>query len=211
MIKSKYTSAITDYRNRWWELAPGCVAAYQPKGADSYQQSLINLANPGVGDAYTAGADPGWDSGNGWTFNGSQHLKSVNDTVCVLIRFVSTHTAAERMLWGVTGARDCYINRYSATQYAINNGESSRKLFDSALTEGVVGYSGAIPYMNGTALGSGLTSSAYAYPCGIGACLRTSGAVYGSRWIGSIQAIAAYNIAMPVEQVVSLTAAMNAL
>lgn len=60
----------------WWEVAGRtCVAAYQPKGAASYAASLVNLANPGTYDA-TEGVAPTWDAATGWTFNGTQYLKT---------------------------------------------------------------------------------------------------------------------------------------
>ncbi len=72
MIKSKYTSAITD--NPWWlagGIAPAnCVVAYQPKGASSLSASYINLATPGLNDV-VVGTEPAWDSVNGWKGDGS--------------------------------------------------------------------------------------------------------------------------------------------
>lgn len=53
----------------WWSVSgKTCIAAYQPKGAPSYAESLTNLANPGTYDA-AEGDAPTWDTGVGWTFD----------------------------------------------------------------------------------------------------------------------------------------------
>lgn len=53
----------------------GCVAAYQAKGASSYAESKVNLANPGTYDLIDGLAYPTWDSVNGWAADGtSQYL-----------------------------------------------------------------------------------------------------------------------------------------
>lgn len=63
----------------WW-LAGGInpanvVAVYQPMGAPTYNDSLINLANPGTYNAY-AGSAPAWDTGTGWDGTGNKYLKT---------------------------------------------------------------------------------------------------------------------------------------
>ena len=199
----------------WWDLngtITSCVAAYQPKGAASYAASLTDLSGNSNDATEVSGSEPGWGASTGWTFNGSQHLKSVNDTVCVFIRMAFTGTKSnENKLWGVTGAADCYIGTLDAISWAICNYESSRKTFNTTVTSGVIGYSGSIPYVDGSAIGSGLGSGGYAYPCGIGTCLTKAGAVYTARWVGSIQAIGVYNAVLDSTQVGNLSTAMAAL
>jgi hypothetical protein len=51
----------------------GIVAAYAAKGAASYEESKINLSNPGVFDC-TDGVAPGWDTTKGWKLTGTEYL-----------------------------------------------------------------------------------------------------------------------------------------
>ena len=79
-MRSRYIAAVQD--KPWW-LAGGipasaCVAAYQPKGASSYEASKVNLANPGVYNAVDGAAYPTWNVSTGWTGNGvDQYLLTV--------------------------------------------------------------------------------------------------------------------------------------
>src|SRR4030042_426783 len=45
-----------------------CIAAYQPKGADSYAASKVNIANPGTYNLSDGAAFPTWAAATGWTF-----------------------------------------------------------------------------------------------------------------------------------------------
>jgi hypothetical protein len=70
-LRRAFKLGIFDGNNRWY-LAGGvpkssCVAAYQPIGASSYANSLINLVNPGTYDAtkYTT-LDVYWRQESGW-------------------------------------------------------------------------------------------------------------------------------------------------
>jgi len=63
----------------WWTIdliSP--LVAYQPYGATSYANSLINLANPGTFDAgqFLTYNEPDWSALNGWEFNGNAILDS---------------------------------------------------------------------------------------------------------------------------------------
>jgi len=64
----------------WWDddaKITCCVAAYQAIGADSYADSLVNLANPGTYNLTAGGGGaPGWDDTNGWNIAGSKYLLS---------------------------------------------------------------------------------------------------------------------------------------
>lgn len=63
-----------------WYLRGGidpsdCVFAHQWKGAASYADAKVNLANPGTYNAY-AGSDPSWSAANGITANGTAWLET---------------------------------------------------------------------------------------------------------------------------------------
>ncbi len=60
----------------WWEVdGQTCVAAYQPIGALSLEDSYINLANPGTYNLVELVA-PVFDTSYGWEFDGTQYLSS---------------------------------------------------------------------------------------------------------------------------------------
>ena len=52
---------------KWWERYDP-VIAYQAFGANSLEESYINLANPGVYDAVPGPVPPSWTRETGWDF-----------------------------------------------------------------------------------------------------------------------------------------------
>jgi hypothetical protein len=73
-----YTQVRVEGRNKWW-LANGVVtgdviAAYEGKGALSYEASKVNLANPGTNDSYDNDTPVDWDTVNGWDFSTNNWL-----------------------------------------------------------------------------------------------------------------------------------------
>lgn len=86
----------------WW-LSGGinpanCVAAYQAKGAASYEASKINLANPGTYSlTVNSGKDPSWNTNTGWTSDATKYLKTgvvPKSGWSMIVRFDSTATDA---------------------------------------------------------------------------------------------------------------------
>ena len=86
-------SVKSEIVNLWWRT-PGLnenqyLVAYQPKGASTFESSLINLVNPGVNDA-ALGVAPAFNTSVGWTFDGAtQFLDTqllVNLTYSMFIR-----------------------------------------------------------------------------------------------------------------------------
>ena len=65
----------------WWHISDidpsWAVGAYQAQWADSYENSKINLANPGVFDLLDGLTPPAWGADLGWTGDGaSAYLKT---------------------------------------------------------------------------------------------------------------------------------------
>ena len=65
-----YVAAARSIANQWWLpsgiVAADVVAAYQPRGADSAADALVNLAAPGTRDATYYTTAIRWDRVKGW-------------------------------------------------------------------------------------------------------------------------------------------------
>lgn len=221
MIKSRYTSAITD--KPWW-LAGGiprsaCVAAYQPVGASDYAASKVNIANPGTYNAEDGAAYPTWEVTTGWTFNGSsQYLNSgvipiLDQTWTAIIRQYATAVANNSVLFSRSGSSldfGIYQNVYTGF-YPHNSKSVSITISSTRNTNSVLAVAGRRGYKDGVLL----TGEIAAYtgtgtqPIYIGAGnLSGSAGIY---WGGRVLSVAFYNITLSSDQVVALTTAMNAL
>lgn len=212
MIKAKYSAAITDARVRWWDLAPNCVAAYQPKGADDYQASKVNLANPGVNNAIE-GTAPTWNSGYGWIFLGtsSQYLITgitPANGYSLIVRYSDGNTGpVSQSLAGYhkTGARFRVDWKDQNARVWASGGYKSQGVFEE---DGVMCVAGQTGYFNGV---SKVTDIA-----------AWTAAADDVIWIGAtnglgryatcyIQAVAIYSGTLTAGEVLDITDAMNAL
>lgn len=218
MIKSKYNASITDKRNEWWNLAPNCIAAYQPKGAKNYEASKTNLANPGTYNAVD-GVAPDFDVVSGWMFNGTDttgHYLTIpykipgvggGKTHSIILRLSNFAGDGARVV-DAGGTNMWHIHpRYT------NNTAYIRGYNSTGITTAFTGTSGVfalVPgngYVNGTALGGYATNENGFVEPRLASGVGTEEA---KRWAGYIQAVALYSVDIS-SYVSSLTTAMNAL
>lgn len=209
-----------------WYLRGGiplanCKAAYAPKGAASYEASLINLANPGTGNA-TAIGSPQWDATNGWKFPDNAgtgmltglNLAGTNKAWSILIRWSNPHVTGTGWLFGaVVDQYNDSIGFYWHTNGVSSLAASSGYKSDLAVAAStIVGIAGNKAYSNGSDIGTISNKNA------INAAL-TDLAIAG-RWNGSTftairqmncQAFVAYDTVLTPAQVSAVTAAMQAL
>lgn len=214
MIKSKYTSAITDYKNRWWELAPNCVAAYQAKGASSYDASKLNLVNSGLYNLAEVGGAVNWDIAIGWS--GFAALSRCLDTGIagvlsqtwsVVIRVSGIIDNNTVMLGAYTsGMNGVYIAYFTATGWQFLRLSGSIDAPGSGAA--TLAISGSDVFVNGVDVGNlSVTTTTVTRSPYIGAQHYTAATQFCK---GSIQAVAFYSTAIPA-QILALSNAMNAL
>lgn len=201
----------------WWLSggisAANCIAAYAAKGAASYAESKINLANPGTYNLTDGVAYPTWDAVNGWNFT-SVTTRILNSTIpfadgwSIIVRghavgsgggsygrFCSNEPAAACMLiipWdGVAGLNV----KYNSTVLTANELNS----------DGTIGITKGAVYRNGLLEGN---------PTG---AINTSSLVFGNlptltrQLNGYIKGAAVYNITLDATQFLTLHTAMMAL
>lgn len=200
----------------WWVVSgKTCVAAYQPKGAASYDASKVNLANPGTYNA-TEGVAPSWAAGTGWTFNGSsQYLTTVvgGNSYSALVRF-SDGTEQSSAIFGETKTttNDTRLNiypYYSGGHIYFRCGGNYDQ--NGYYTFGVLAVTPAAAYANGTSLGSlsGAWTGTTSYTIALGGhCINAS---IDEKWTGKIQAFAIYSDTLSSAEVATVSAAMAAL
>lgn len=78
MDKQKFITFLANQKKQtpfWLQPEYGFVAVYIPIKAVSLATSYINLANPGVNDAF-AGTAPTWNITDGWVFNATSYLRT---------------------------------------------------------------------------------------------------------------------------------------
>jgi len=210
-----------------WYLAGGvaaanCKGAYQPIQAVNLAASKINLANPGINDAF-AGTNPGHDPALGWIFNGTdQYLKTgivpKNDqTWSIIVRYSEYTTGTDSI---------AVIYEDATKQFGLlvadggvgerivgYNGLSGYKILTADI--GVLCCSGNKMYWNGVEI----TAPYGTYPIGIG-----TGEITFDLWIGcthytsainffdgNIQALAIYDKVLSAAEVLAITTEMNIL
>jgi len=208
--------------NPWW-LAGGvsaadCIYAYQPRMASSYANSLVNLNDPGTGNAAEGNA-PDWDKWRGWTFYATNSDYLITPTAArgadfsVIVRFQNAAGNTQFMYgdaswpyeWNLRlrpgpGSDMVWTNDNSYT--AASNGQYS----------GVMALSGYEAWFNsaykGTAsTGSGTQPSNYHY---IGAQNVDNSPDSGMTNV-DILAIAAYDRTLTAIEIAQITKAMEAL
>ena len=209
----------------WWLsggiAAANCVAAYQPKGAASYEASKVNLNSPGTYDAVDGTAYPTWNATNGWMFNQSflQYLTTglipivTSYNWSLMVRYSNADTNTQ-----YTGIAGRYVsNRYFCLlqkEYSLTGFRHGSGTLEAgqSLTSGVSGFCGNQAYQNGTNVGqiSITVGASTTVPMSIGA-LQTGATTWSYYFTGNILALAVYDSTLTPTQVGLLTTAMNAL
>lgn len=215
------------FTNKWW-LVDGiaesaCTAAWQPKGAPSYEASKLDIANRGLYDAYE-GVAPSWDRNNGWKFSGAQYLRtlvSINrtgQTKSLFARFSGhpTGTGYQTIVgsWGGSGTdkgRFWLSPEWGANKACFANGGELQPNVTGGYSAGVIAVIGSDAYLNGVDIGNvitgDITGTTY---LSIGSTYLSTG--YDLFYIGYIQAIAEYSIsAITSAQALGISNAMAAL
>lgn len=211
----------------WWYVAgKTCVAAYQPKGAASLAASYVNLANPGTYDA-APGTAPDWDSGTGWTFNGSTQYLMMTSPISgtgarsIIARFTPNANADQKIVALGNSSLGNFKDFSFTTEYAVRIQAANAIWSVSDTTNQVAAVvapaSGStddiVAYRNGVAISrTSVVDGAYDTSGGafIGVFVG-SGGTRGSYLNGTIQAVAIYNTTLSAAQVAAVSAAMAAL
>ena len=201
----------------WWDLngtLTSCVAAYQAKGAASYEASKVNLVSGGTYDLTAPTADPAFDTSYGWSFTKATKnylvpsgLKpNTNATWSMIVRFSD---GATQMGCISTSYFNFFIN--TETVYIGHGSYAGLATNTPAMTSGVYGLAGRIGYRDGVAeanQASGTTSPSNWQMAVGGLLLHDS---YNNCSTSKIQACAFYNATLTPTQMANLTTAINAL
>lgn len=211
-------------QSNWWSLGgtiTSCVAAYQPKGASSYDNSKINLANPGTHNAVNGTNYPTWSATNGWSFN-RELSKFLSTTVMTnvgmtwIVRIANGDAVVvnvkDMCVFGATETRWPYDGLYF--QSNLGNGKHQYRngggvAITGTKVNGIFAAAGGDIYENGTNVGNLTNTGNPNVPIYLG-CLRlgTSNVQY---YTGDIVAIAFYSTVLTPTQIANLTTAINAL
>jgi hypothetical protein len=203
-----------------WYLSNGidktnCIAAYRAIGATSYSNSKINLVNSGTYNLVSIDGitEPSWSSANGWSFtnhglNTTLKLPATDHQWSVIVRYKNaTFTDDGHMLFGAAGA-GLQIGIISDAMFLYNMGESV--VFISPSVDSTLCMSGPKFYIDGEDTlasiptdGNNAQTNIY-----IG---RNNHNTNPTPFIGSILAIAFYNITLSADQVIGLTGAIDQL
>lgn len=197
--------------------AANCVAFYAPKGARSYAESKINLANPGTYDAINGLAYPSWDSVNGWLFNreSATYLKTliVPETGwSMIIKFSGMLQGASHYL---VGSRSSLETRFFIAFSAANlpsYGNGGGVAASTAMTNsGVLAFAGQQGYRNGIIDGAAIGAwNGTAAAIDIGVKGAASGEPAAADFTsGYIQYVGIYNSILTTEQVELLTMSLD--
>jgi hypothetical protein len=199
-----------------WYLTGGiplanCIAAYQPKGAASLAASYINLTGNATYDV-TTGAAPGWGATNGWTFAGAQYLLTnvpLLVTTTTIIRISNTASASGAALGCTTPLDSCYriYPDYSNVLYY-----SFSAISDPSNEAGTGVASGVITLAPDAIYVDGVSREAVTPTAGAGnIMIGADGAGHTINFVGYVQAVATYNIALTGIQVLAVSNAAAAL
>lgn len=199
----------------WWNLYgkfSGCTAAYSPKGAVSLADSYANLAYPN-NSRVTVGLAPTFDTSTGWTFGGTQFLKTgltLTNEFSVIVQF--TDAVANTRLLGaidnVGGLRWFSIIPNANDGHYFSYGPDIVKTdVGGAITAGVMGFSGRQGLLNGILNGNILTGVVPSNEIYIGGSNYQENVYQGFK--GKIQNIAFYNFNLSPDQYYDITAAIG--
>ena len=213
----------------WWLQggisASNAIVVYQPKGAANYNASLINLANSGTYNAVAFSTAPTFDTSYGWYYNNNQYMYTPfqgqdGNKYSVIIRFTDSRSDTYGWLFG--GRTSANNNRFSLMTsmntddhgYEIN---SIRTTYGARVSGGVLCNASGKLYLDGSyETGDEVALDYETVRLGIGCQNYGTGtaddaAQPANGFIGKIQALAIYDIALSPTQVAALTTAMNAL
>jgi len=208
-----------------WYLTTGLVAgdvvrAYCTFGAADYAASLVNLNNPGTGDADGSVSPPTWNAADGWIFDGlSQYLDTGAEpasTWSMIIRFTG-FASPNRFIFGVGNAiTSHYYSIQPVTDgnhyYTVGSGYVP---IAGDLTSGILGVSQYQGYKNGLPDGDPKGSDAWVVP-GDGltiliGCVNWAGDSPAYFSEVNVQAFALYNKPLSDAQMLATMTAMAAL
>jgi hypothetical protein len=203
----------------WWQAVAGKtpIIAYAPKGAASYSNSLINLANPGTNNA-AAGIAPTWNASDGWIFNGtSQYLVTGNVTLTEHMTFVVRYS-------NIGGTFQEFIDDGAVGEYSLDLNISQSRVA-AWFSGGVYYYSvinesmGSIPAMGVYAAnpdglwidGIDCEAAIYSDPgtWSTSRSLNIGGSPSTYYFTGDIQAVAIYDSVLSAAEIVTITDAME--
>ena len=201
----------------WWEAggASGILQALQPKNADDYAASLLDLS--GNGNDAAEGTAPTWDAVNGWEFNGVDDyldtaiVPTILSTLIVQFSTLTSNTGevvlgeydtlAEQSIYLLrdtsvlkVGYGDAIDDKadFTAGNYAIAGGALYRNGVSDGISTGVWGATGpAVAIYVGAANNAGGGAADFS-------------AVY-------IQALAQYSGLLSASEIAAVAAAMAAL
>lgn len=225
----------------WWlsgeVSSSNAIAAYQAEYATSQNDSYTNLANPGTYNAIEA-IKPGWDSTNGWIFNGVDTYLGTGfgsqvmgeGTGSAILRFSNVTGKADiNALFGADRWSDAlyfgncieifisYTPGYTGMNYY--NGDDIDGLWqDTTVDHGVAAIAGNKAYLNSSDIGNipawneGLdTDQIIIGATNVAQSDDVNTVTVWSTTLGNIQAIAFYNTTLTTTQISSITTAMNNL
>ncbi len=217
------TTLATSFKQQsvpWW-LAGGVnpsdvVAVWQPKGASSYADSLVDLTGNGY-DAYP-GVDPSWTATDGWAFDPTKlqilltDIYDYFDGWSMICRFSNVGTKSR---WNnMIGYWRNSITNFLLTPYHDYGDHLLFAQYGYAtstpgFTDGVMAIAGNNGYYNGVMKASWSTETATKIPFYIGSSENTT--KVDSHFDGIIQAAVIYSTTLTAAQVAAITAAMQAL
>lgn len=189
--------------------APMPVAAYQPIGSASLEDSYVNLAGNATFDAVPVIA-PTFDTATGWEFNGAGVNRHLNTGVVpatgwsMIARFSD---AVSNCMVGVSSGTRFYL--YPVFGANKLYGYSGAVQIAPSLTAGTMAVAANACYADGVAVGATTGSTLPALPIFIGA-LNNAGSSSGY-FTGKIQALAIYDATLTGTHVAAIHAAMVAL
>lgn len=213
-----YTMAGGEAAATPWYLAGGvsaadCVAAYQPKGAADYAASKVNLANPGTYNADDEDTHaPSFASGTGWTGGDGKYLltglvpsTALTTGMTIIARY--SDAPAE----GVAGILTTIPFEFKTLGFLVENGymlylSGDEPVVSELVTSGVCCLAGQKAYIDGVYIDD--VSKSY-LPGSEMQILRAPGD--NLYFLGSVQAVAAYNADLTADQVAAISTAMAAL
>ena len=205
----KQTSAAA----AWWLSggisAANCIAAYQPKGAASFDASLVNVANPGTLNI-TQYISPTWDASAGWTGGGGSYLLvpyvGINQNTTMIARYTSPVTSG-CVFAGQTNSPNTYFN------FLPHNSMWNTTSWNpyTEIKDGIGGFVGNKVYVNKNIVAA-FTDATWSLDSRV-AILNRWRKTALSEWgySGTVAAVAIYNIRLSTDQLNGLTDAMAAL
>jgi hypothetical protein len=211
-------SQIT-YTKPWWWWDPWgqdwCLwAVYQPRGAASLADSLIDLS--GNGNDAAIGKAPSWDAVNGWGFDGNTtylttaFTPDIDQSQSVVVRYSGFTSNHDEVLFG--GYIDWYLNiRANSNGTEVSYGNGAEAAQAPGLAAGNLAVAGDQGYRNGAADGGTIA------PAGEGACApiyigaNNNNGVADSFAEVYIQALVIFDCTLPADEMAALVGWMDLL